>query len=259
MLSLISTECSQNSRGSRRSGICSLFLDSQTLLPVHPLMYYQFLNGRTANELIKFLDAYLKFSNCLQPSEFSPPSLVWLCWTFPPFEPTCLCHIVQMPCNPQHTKLWCGGSCINHSHFPGPSWRGQLLLSHSTFLFQRRRLKDYRQSFQNPHFKCVSTGRHTLWNSVVQLILSTKFPTTSSKINLSAMGRKEVLCQVNRWLIARNQRLLKNRFLAGCMRFYTGTIPCILHIPAPGIFVWVWHSSIRFWKRSHNLCYTAWR
>lgn len=73
MPSLISTECSQHSRGIRRCGICSLFLDSQTLLPVHPLMYYQFLDGRTAIELIKFLKAYLKFSNCLQPSEFSPP------------------------------------------------------------------------------------------------------------------------------------------------------------------------------------------
>lgn len=73
MSSLISTECSQHSRGSRRSGICSLFLDSRTLLPVHPLMYYQFLDGRTAIELIKFLKAYPKFSNCLQPSEFSPP------------------------------------------------------------------------------------------------------------------------------------------------------------------------------------------
>lgn len=103
-----------------------------------------------------------------------------------------------MPCNPQHTRLWCGGSCINHFHFPGPSWRGQVLLSHSTFLFQRRRLKDYRQCFQNPHFKCV-----------VQLIFSTKFPTTSSKINLSAMGRKEVPCQVNTWLIGRSQGLLK--------------------------------------------------
>lgn len=69
---LISTECSQHSRGSKRSGICSLFLDSQTLLPVHPLMYYRFLDGRTAIELIWFLKAYLKFSNCLQPSEFSP-------------------------------------------------------------------------------------------------------------------------------------------------------------------------------------------
>lgn len=150
-----------------------------------------------------------------------------------------------MPCNPQHTRLWCGGSCINNFHFPGPSWRGQVLLSHSTFLFQRRRLKDYRQCFQNPHFKCV-----------VQLIFSTKFPTTSSKINLSAMGRKEVPCQVNTWLIGRSQGLLKK--ISG-MRFYTGTIPCILYIPAPAIFVWVWHSSIWFWKRSHNLCYTAWR
>lgn len=52
MPSLISTECSQHSRGSRRSGICSLFLDSETLLPVMWNGCYGFPNGRTAIELI---------------------------------------------------------------------------------------------------------------------------------------------------------------------------------------------------------------
>jgi len=52
MPSSISTECSQHCRGSRRSGIRSLFLDSEALLPVYPVVCYSFPNGRTAIELV---------------------------------------------------------------------------------------------------------------------------------------------------------------------------------------------------------------
>lgn len=52
MPSLISTECSQHSWGSRRSNISSLFLNSETLRPVQPVMCYSFLDGKAAVELI---------------------------------------------------------------------------------------------------------------------------------------------------------------------------------------------------------------
>lgn len=114
MPSLISTECSRHSWGSRRSNISRLFLNSETLRPVQPATCYSFLDGKAAIEFIWLLKACLKFNDFLQLPEFLLPFVSLAVLRLPIALVNLLFPTVQMPIAiSKYTGLWCGGSCIN--------------------------------------------------------------------------------------------------------------------------------------------------